>query len=191
MRPEITDRKLGLKDKPDWKQRRANMQDVCLACHNENYVSAFYEQYDALIKLYNEKFGAPGVKLMKMLKKGGLITAQPFDEKIEWTWFLIWHHQGRRARHGASMMQPDYTHWHGLFEVAEAFYTELIPEAREKVEAGKKAGGKKAKAARAVEKYIDELLNSENHRWFIGKMSAEEKARRARERAAFKARYAK
>ena len=24
----------------------------------------------------------------------------------------IWHHEGRVARHGASMMAPDYTHWH-------------------------------------------------------------------------------
>ncbi|NCP96099.1 MAG: hydroxylamine oxidoreductase, partial [Deltaproteobacteria bacterium] len=140
VRPEVTDAKLGLTDKPDWKQRRAAMKDVCQACHNEKYVSAFYEQYDGLIQLYNEKFGEPGEKLYGLLKEGGLITAQPFDEKIDWTWFLIWHHQGRQARHGASMMQPDYTHWHGLFEVAEVFYSEYIPEARELVAAGLKAG---------------------------------------------------
>ena len=30
---------------------------------------------------------------------------------------------------GASMMGPDYTQWHGFFEVAKTFYTEFIPEA--------------------------------------------------------------
>ena len=25
------------------------------------------------------------------------------------------------------MMAPDYTHWHGMYEVAERFYMELIP----------------------------------------------------------------
>ena len=30
----------------------------------------------------------------------------------------------------ASMMAPDYTQWHGMFEVAERFYMKLIPEAR-------------------------------------------------------------
>ena len=63
--------------------------------------------------------------------KNGLRTPTQFDEEIEWTWFYLWHHEGRRARHGASMMAPDYTHWHGMYEVAERFYMELIPQARE------------------------------------------------------------
>ena len=36
-----------------------------------------------------------------------------------------------RARHGAAMMAPDYTHWHGMYEVADRFYQSFIPEARE------------------------------------------------------------
>ena len=30
-----------------------------------------------------------------------------------------------------AMMAPDYAHWHGMYEVAERFYQELIPQARE------------------------------------------------------------
>ena len=37
--------------------------------------------------------------------------------------------EGRRARMGASMMAPDYTQWHGMFEVADRFYLELVPQA--------------------------------------------------------------
>ena len=37
------------------------------------------------------------------------------------------------------MMAPDYSHWHGMFEVAERFYQELIPEARDSRE-GRRRG---------------------------------------------------
>jgi len=57
-------------------------------------------------------------------------TLRPAISK-KWTYFLLWHHEGRRARHGASMMAPDYTQWHGFFEVANRFYNELLPEAEE------------------------------------------------------------
>ncbi len=30
----------------------------------------------------------------------------------------------------ATCHTPDYTQWHGMFEVAERFYMKLIPEAR-------------------------------------------------------------
>jgi len=30
-----------------------------------------------------------------------------------------------------AMSGPDYTQWHGFYEVAERFYFELIPQARE------------------------------------------------------------
>ena len=56
---------------------------------------------------------------MKELQDKGYITAAPFDEKIEWTWWELWHHEGRRARHGAAMNGPDYTWWHGIYDVAQ------------------------------------------------------------------------
>ncbi len=29
------------------------------------------------------------------------------------------------------MMAPDYTHWHGIYEVAKHWYTKFIPELQE------------------------------------------------------------
>ena len=107
--------------------KRNRMKDVCQHCHTPDYVNAFYVQYDDLVVLYNEKFAKPGTDIMNALQAEGLITPTQFDDEIEWTWFYLWHHEGRRARHGASMMAPDYTHWHGMYEVAERFYMELIP----------------------------------------------------------------
>ena len=30
------------------------------------------------------------------------------------------------------MMGPDYTHWHGTYEVAKHFYSKMIPELKER-----------------------------------------------------------
>ena len=108
-------------------EKRGNMKQVCAHCHTPDYINAFYKQYDDFVVLYNEKFAKPGQKIMAELTKQELITPTQFDEEIEWTWFYLWHHEGRRARHGASMMAPDYAHWHGMYEVAERFYIELHP----------------------------------------------------------------
>ncbi len=115
----------------NWQEKRENMKKVCINCHNRRYVDAFFTQYDLSIELYNEKFAKPAKEIMSRLRKAGKLTPTPFDEKIEWTFFYLWHHEGRRARHGAAMMGPDYTQWHGFFEVAERFYFELVPEAEE------------------------------------------------------------
>ena len=100
---------------------------------------------------------------MAKLTSLGLLTKPQFDEEIEWTWFYLWHHEGRRARHGASMMAPDYAHWHGMYEVAERFYMELIPQARELAEHGREHG--KAEAADALEAVVDEILARPEHAW--------------------------
>ena len=71
-------------------------------------------QYDAFIDLFNNEFSYPGKAIMAALAKHQLRSKPTFDEEIEWTWFYLWHHEGRRARHGVSMMAPDYSHWHGM-----------------------------------------------------------------------------
>ena len=124
---------------------------------------SFYKQYDDLVVLYNEKFAKPGTAIMDELGKQGLLTKKQFDERIEWDWFYLWHHEGRRARHGAAMMAPDYTHWHGMYEVADRFYQSFIPEAREITRAAAEQG-KKAQAD-AVDALIDSILARPEHAW--------------------------
>ncbi|MEK7317161.1 MAG: hydroxylamine oxidoreductase, partial [Candidatus Eisenbacteria bacterium] len=102
--------------------------------------------------------------IMKALADQGLLTKTQFDEEIEWTWYYLWHHEGRRARHGASMMAPDYAHLHGMFEVAERFYMELLPEARELLESASRSG--KGAQARAVEAVIEGVLRRPEHAWY-------------------------
>jgi hypothetical protein len=157
--------------------KRNRMKEACSVCHTSAFYNAFYKQYDDFVVLYNEKFAKPGTALMKLLLDQNLRTKQQFDEEIEWTWFYLWHHEGRRARHGASMMAPDYAHWHGMYEVAERFYMELLPQAREIAHHARENG--MTAEADAVDQWIDELQARPEHEWSvreISKMHAKKKA---------------
>lgn len=143
----------------NWEQRRENMKTVCRNCHTPDYVDGFYKQFDDVIGLYNEKFAKPAQAIMKKLREEGKINETPFDEEIEWMYFFLWHHEGRRARHGASMMGPDYTQWHGFYEVAHRFYIEFIPEAE-----------------RLMPGVTEEYMASDYHEWTRG-MTAEQRER--------------
>lgn len=114
----------------EWEKKRDAMKDVCVQCHSGSYTASFYSQFDAVVNLYNAKFANPARTIMDRLTAEGKLTKQPFDARIKWTYYELWHHEGRRARHGAAMAGPDYTWWHGLYEVAKVFYSEFVPEAR-------------------------------------------------------------
>ncbi len=191
IRPELSDAKMGLAGKEiAWEERRENMTDVCANCHNAAYVRNFYKQYDGLIQQYTDKFALPGQALMAAAKP--LLQPAEFANKLDWTWFELWHHEGRRARHGASMMGPDYTHWHGTYEVAKCFYTELIPQLQELAkDALASKDPKKVEAAEALQKKIDETLNQNAHKWFLNKMDAEEVKTRQQRMEEFQRRYKK
>ncbi len=188
IRPEIADAKMKLpgKDIP-WQVRRQNMKDVCSACHNQNWIDNFYIQYDGLIALYNEKFAKPGSELYELAKPLRDVPVS-FANQVDWYWWELWHHEGRRARHGASMMAPDYTHWHGTYDVAKTFYTHYVPELRKLIDKGLKDPAKAAAAGKLAEK-LDQVLNSDDHKWFLGKMDPAEAARRKQAAEEFKERY--
>ncbi|MDD5087167.1 MAG: multiheme c-type cytochrome [bacterium] len=141
------------KQQDNWEKKRANMQDVCSACHGPVWVKGHYEQFDGVVNLYNEKFAKPAGEVMTILKKNQTLkNPAEYSNDIEWIYWELWHHEGRRARHGASMMGPDYTWWHGLYEVGKHFYFEFLPAVRE-------TGDAEAIA------YIDQLMTEPFHRW--------------------------
>jgi len=143
----------------DWERKKSAMQEVCAACHIRSFYEGFYKQFDGAVDLYNRKFAKPGALLMALLYKNKKLTPIPFDEELEWTWFRLWHHEGRRARHGASMQGPDYTQWHGFFEVAETFYTKFLHQVEEAAQGDKTILDK-----------MEELLSTEDHQWRHGKL---------------------
>ena len=191
IRPEVSDAKLGLPGKDfSWEKRRERMKNVCMNCHNEGFIDNFYAQYDGLIALYNEKFAQPGKELMELAQP--LLKPVVFGNKIDFIWFELWHHEGRRARHGVSMMGPGYTHWHGMYDVAKNFYTKFIPELEEIIEKNLHSeDSSRLKQAKKLQKWLDKVLASENHRWFINKMDPEEAERRKATQKEFQEKYKK
>ncbi len=189
IRPEVADAKMGLPGaNVPWEERRDNMQNVCLNCHNQNFIDGFYTQYDGLLELYTNKFANPGLKLMAAAKP--LLKPAKFSNKIDWVWFEIWHHEGRRARHGASMRAPDYTHWHGTYEVAKHFYSEMIPELEEIAEKAIKGEDvEKQKLGYALEEAIKGVLESDDHKWYLNQMDPKEAEERKKRKEEFNARY--
>jgi hydroxylamine dehydrogenase len=177
VRPEVMDAKMGLASADlKWDTRRENMVDVCNSCHSEDHTEKFYIQYDALIELYNEKFAKPGKELMAAAKP--LLKPAKFSNKVEWTWFELWHHEGRRARMAASMQAPDYTHWHGTYDLAKHFYTKMVPELEHLIDENiDSKDANKAKAAGDLRKKLDEVLSSDNHKWYLGQRDASAKAK--------------
>ncbi len=143
-----------------WEEKLANMKDVCTACHGDVFVSGFYKQLDDFVDLYNTKFAVPAKEIRALLMEEGVITRANFDEKIDWLYWELWHHEGRRARHGAAMSGPDYAWWHGIYDVAKNFYTEFLPHAKEACE----KAGKPEVYEKIVAKYIE---GDPRHEWYV------------------------
>jgi hypothetical protein len=142
------------KMKEEWQEKRENMQDVCRACHGMEFVKGHYFQMDGVVQLYNKKFAEPAGKIMAKIQERKLLEKpSSFGNGIEWIYWELWHHEGRRARHGAAMMGPDFTWWHGIYEVSQHFYFKFLPEAR-------------AYGDPEVNSLIDEILSKDPfHQW--------------------------
>ncbi|MCF8026344.1 MAG: hydroxylamine oxidoreductase, partial [Desulfobacteraceae bacterium] len=123
----------------NWEVEREKMKEICLQCHGNKWVDDHYEKYDKVVQEYNEVYYKPARKIMdELYEKGLLDDSKMFDEKLEVEFYELWHHEGRRARMGAAMMAPDYTWWHGFYEVKNR-YNDFMKEARELIETGEKA----------------------------------------------------
>ena len=86
----------------------------------------------------------------------------------------------------ASMMAPDYTHWHGTYDLAKHWYSKFVPELEELIAKGMKEGGDKKKAAENLQKELTAMLNSDDHKWYLNKLSDEQKAMRKKAVERFK-----
>ncbi|MFH1681025.1 MAG: multiheme c-type cytochrome [Candidatus Eisenbacteria bacterium] len=150
--------------KENWREKRENMQKMCTSCHGLEFVRGHYFQMDGVVQLYNKKFAEPAGRIMTVIRERGLLeNPSSFGNKIEWTYWELWHHEGRRARHGASMMGPDYTWWHGIYDVAQHFYFKFLPEARHYDDP-------------EVNALIDDLLENDPFHQWMGRPTDEIKA---------------
>jgi nitrate/TMAO reductase-like tetraheme cytochrome c subunit len=123
----------------NWKTEREKMQAICTQCHSQTWVKDHYIKYDKVVEEYNEVYFKPAKKLLDTLCAEGFLSDERFfDQKLEVEFYELWHHEGRRARMGAAMMAPDYTWWHGFYEVKHR-YNEFTAEARHLLQSREKA----------------------------------------------------
>lgn len=133
-------------------RRRQAMTLVCQECHAKAFAEAFMDQFDSVVELFNTKFAVPAKAIMGELYGRGLLTPNPFDEPIELTYWELWHDEGARARHGASMASPNHAWWEGMYLVGRNFYGRFLPEAR-------------ALAGDQADQIVDAELQGAGHQW--------------------------
>ena len=184
-----TDARWGLESaKITGDMRRKRMEKVCVACHQENFTDNFFIQYEGLLDLYERKFAAPGERLYNAA--AAVLKTDPtyakFSRAIDFTWFELWHHEGRRARHAASMQAPDYTHWHGTYELAKHWQAKFIPEILEIIHDYK---DKAPKEVAELEKVLKEVQATEQWRWSVNAEPEKVKKARQKRRDEFLERY--
>jgi len=119
--------------RPAWQDNKVRMQGACLQCHNQNFVDQFYTDADKATERVNE-WVAESDEIMEPLKENGLLTPESFDEVIDFVYFNLWHHWGRTAKFGVWMQGPDYSQWHGAYEVLHDL-AELREMAEERLQA--------------------------------------------------------
>ncbi|MBI9084626.1 MAG: CopD family protein [Desulfobacterales bacterium] len=120
----------------DWQKEREKMTTVCRQCHAQSWAVAHFANFDAAVALYNDTYYRPAKARMDGLYAAGTLSAERyFDEPLEWEFYELWHHEGRRARMGAAMMAPDYAWWHGFYELKHRF-NRFFDEARDLEEQG-------------------------------------------------------
>lgn len=119
--------------RPGWQDNRTRMQSVCFECHNEKFIADLYAAADPATEQINDYVQASN-DLMAPLQLQGLLTTQPFDEPIDFTYFDLWHYWGRVAKFGMWMQGPDYSQWHGVYPLLDTM-SELEAMVNEKLEA--------------------------------------------------------
>jgi hypothetical protein len=124
--------------RPSWQDNKTRMQSVCLSCHNPDFISSFYDQADVMTEQVNA-WVKESDQIVKPLQDANLMTAAPFDQPIDYTYFELWHHWGRTAKFGAWMQGPDYSQWHGAYEMLKA-KAELQEMVQQQLEAAGQAG---------------------------------------------------
>jgi hypothetical protein len=105
--------------RPDGAKHAATMNSVCLNCHAQPFLNGVTDSAEKVINLTNQNV-VKGKAILTRLRGEGLLGDKSFAHPIDFTFFELWHHEGRRARSGAVMGGPDYVNWHGIYEQYKA-----------------------------------------------------------------------
>ena len=95
------------------------MNAVCLNCHAQPFIDDVMSKADKTIDLTNQNV-KKGKAIVQDLRDTGLLGTKPFGTPLDFLYFELWHHEGRRARFGAVMGGADYVNWNGIYEQQKA-----------------------------------------------------------------------
>lgn len=102
--------------RPEFVMAQTNMKEVCLKCHTKPRIDQFYSEAETQVASTNAVI-AQAKAIMDQLHASGKLTKTPFDEPLEYTYFNMWHYDGRTSKHGAFMGGADFVQWHGNYEL--------------------------------------------------------------------------
>jgi hypothetical protein len=123
----------------NWEEERDKMKSICNQCHGDAWTNDHYTSLDNAVENYNENYFKPAkAKLDELYEKGLMDDSKFFDEPLEWEFYELWHHEGRRARMGVAMMAPDYAWWHGFYECKHRF-ADFMERANTMIKTGQKS----------------------------------------------------
>jgi hydroxylamine dehydrogenase len=100
--------------RPNYAQAQARMKQVCAQCHTKEIPDRVYEQAEKVVQTTNQKV-ADAKTLMDSLRSDGTLTGPPFSQPIDFTYFNLWHYDGRTSKHGAFMGGADFVQWHSNY----------------------------------------------------------------------------
>jgi len=100
--------------RPNYLRAQTNMKQVCSQCHTQALIDRVYTQAEQVVLNTNTKVLA-AKDIMDALHKDGSLTGPPFSNPIDFTYFDLWHYDGRTSKHGAFMGGADFVQWHGNY----------------------------------------------------------------------------
>ena len=102
--------------RPNYLQAQINMKQVCTQCHTQALIDRIYVQAEQVVVSTNAKV-LNAKAIMDGLYKDGTLKSQNFTQPIDFTYFNLWHYDGRTSKHGAFMGGADFVQWHGNYEL--------------------------------------------------------------------------
>ncbi|HVO59587.1 MAG TPA: multiheme c-type cytochrome [Terriglobales bacterium] len=104
--------------RPNYAAAQAKMKQVCSQCHAPALIERVYSQAEQVVQSTNQRVRT-AQDLVNGLRKEGVLTGPPFSQPIDFTYFDLWHYDGRTSKHGAFMGGADFVQWHGNYPMLQ------------------------------------------------------------------------
>lgn len=102
------------KPRPNKDRAQAEMKQICNQCHAKTLINRVYDDAEKVVASTNAKVQEAS-DLMTALRADKVLTTPPFSEPIDFTYFDLWHYDGRTSKHAAFMGGADFVQWHGNY----------------------------------------------------------------------------